>query len=342
MRSFRGCAVALALAMLSACDFGPKSRNGTPVPSQGNARAVSETGPSTENGNLAIQVPVGAVGGDYWIYVDGHIASGPPHGIAARQNPDIVLAARRSQEPTGEIVGSNGWSIATIDGPVLGITHENWDSSLADYLNASPKDRLHIFQETDVAVTPGSHTVEIAFLTQANHEAWNSLWPSFPFAISRKYTTDVQANHTAQIFAAIPDLWSPTAELSAAAALCPAAQPPDAKHLRDLFAAYAQDPIVVILRKSSFAMREPSERTAMLDLPPEQGGPREFDAGQIGDIVDAIVANHPLPTQDEISNCAKRYPILARSFASYGQTVALFASDMDSFRKFRDTLAQAR
>lgn len=292
-------------------------------------------------GHLDIQVPAGAVGGEYWIYVDGQIASVPPHGTADPQIPGIVVAARLRQDPSGTILGSDGWAIATSDGPVLGTTHEKWDDSLAGYLDTAPKDRLHIFQQTDIAVSPGSHTVEVVFVTQATHAAWNPTPPSFPFAITRKYPVDVAAGQTADIYVAIPDRWSNATDVPAARAFCPPSpQPPDAEDLRAKFAAYTEDPMVIVLRKASFAVRAPGDHTAMLDLPPELGGPRAFDAVQIGEIIDAMVASHALPSQDEVADCAKRYPIFASSFDAYRQTLALFASDMESFRKFRDNLVQ--
>src|SRR5262249_52754629 len=118
MRKFLIFAAPLMLLPLGSCDSKPKTQQSASAPVSAASPARDETGPGTEHGTIEVHVPAGVVGGDYWIYVDGHLAGGPPHDSIVTQSPDARLVPIATFEG-GHFAATNGWDIWGPKGVVL-------------------------------------------------------------------------------------------------------------------------------------------------------------------------------------------------------------------------------
>jgi hypothetical protein len=150
------------------------------------------------------------------------------------------------------------------------------------------------------------------------------------------------AGQTTKIFLAIPNGWSNVhAAIAAEAAFCPA-NPTAANYggLKTRYDRYMLDPLVKAVRDASAAPRGMSTRTVTLNLPPEQGGRREFDGAELAHIVDGIRAEHDFPRDEDVAECQSRYPEYADSYANYRQTLAVIDDDMASLQHFAGALGK--
>jgi len=122
---------------------------------------------------------------------------------------------------------------------------------------------------------------------------------------------------------------------------CPADVPsaPNRDQVKQKISAYKDDPIASALRTANARLSHP-KGVALLDLPSEQGGPREFDGTQILAMVAAISEHNDLPSQSDIQDCQHQYPQFSTSYAMYGDLIRLVDNELDSFRKFAASLKQ--
>ena len=74
--------------------------------------AAVAAGSSTDpgQGTLTVWVPTALVGGDYWVYIDGRIASAPPHSNSAGKN-GFIWPSQRHDDDNRAI----GWDIEVTD-----------------------------------------------------------------------------------------------------------------------------------------------------------------------------------------------------------------------------------
>jgi hypothetical protein len=257
-------------------------------------------------------VPAGVVGDKYWIYLNGDIVSAPPHATSDPTNHDLVVLG-----PTKG--GTKGWEIWTAKGRILKGQYGTWDDSIL-VNNFSVIRTLHIFQAVKLSLPAGKYVFEVAFLSHGS---------SFPFVITQKTDVDLPQNSLSEYYSGIPDDWSDTPEIEAVPTLCNGSSPPDTDQLKNWIKAYTDDKMVTLLRG---AVSQP-EGVVELNLPAEQGGSREFDASQIGYIVDRISYRHRHYNQRDIADCRRRYPQFSESYAAYATTISVVEKDIESFRK---------
>ena len=103
--------------------------------------------------------------------------------------------------------------------------------------------------------------------------------------------------------------------------------------------AYKDDPIAQALRAANARLSHPKD-VVRVDLPSEQGGPREFDGAQILAMVAAISEQYDLPSQNDIQECQRQYPQFSRSYAMYGDLIRFVDDELESFRKLAASVKQ--
>jgi hypothetical protein len=317
MRFFPACIAALSLALV-ACDSHDQSQK---TASSSQATPVESTSTSA-SGTIAVWVPAGVVGSDYWIYLNRRIVNAPPHSTENLNPGNFVLV--RTQ---------NGFEIVNADGLQLRAVDDSWDTNVEAYVASHPADGPHVFQEVDLTVQPGSYTLDAAYLSNTGDE--------FPFVFTRGQTIAVTAGQTTKVYLAIPNGWSDRHAFAAQAAFCPAkATAPDFEGLKSTVDRYMSDPLVKAVRDASAAARTGSAHSVVLNLAPEQGGQREFDGVELSHIIDGIQADHYFPSDEDVASCQNYYPEYASSYASYRQTLAVINNDMASLRRFADGLGK--
>jgi hypothetical protein len=305
------------------------------LPHTGQAASPKRHAPAT--GALRVWVPAAMVGDDYWIYLNGHVVSSPPHSATdPRTGAGLVTVATGKLDSHASREKNDGWAMWGTKGVVLRMHHENWDNTINNYLNSGSNESLHIFQAVELPLRGGTYTVEVAFLT-SGATGGSAYGSSFPFVISQKRELHVVKGETTRFYQAVPDDWSNTPALAMAVQLdrvCPRGPaPPDLDQLQRQIKEYLDDPMVKALRAVNTSTLSRSKGVVVLDLPPGKGGSREFNGGQIRHIVDAISATNDFPNQSDVTNCLNRYPQYSRSYAQYGKVIADIDHDLESFRK---------
>jgi hypothetical protein len=299
------------------------------------AQRASRQSPRSAIGNLKIWVPAGMIGDDYWIYVNGHLTSAPPHGPAIPKSKDFLTIQSGYVGSGGVMTRRDGWDLWTGDGLALAMRHEEYDNRLIPYINAG--DKLHVFQVVELPLAPETYTIEVALYSPSYSDHTER---SFPFVITRKYVVEVRPGQTTQLYPGVPDDWDSLGFYPARAVrgLCNVgAAPPDVDELKRLVTqlegivrAYMDDPMVKLLRGLDRPSLSRPKGTVVLDLPPAQGGPRELDATQVRAIAGAISARHAFPDRSAITECQRRFPQI-EAYAAYGKMIGDIESDMESF-----------
>ena len=101
------------------------------------ANADPKAPPGSGLGQLKVWVPVGVIHDNYWIYLNGHIVSAPPHHAPDAGSRNFV-----------SVKTHDGWEIWTKDGLILRSIHDQgWDNRYDPYaLSLASRDALHLFQ----------------------------------------------------------------------------------------------------------------------------------------------------------------------------------------------------
>ena len=299
------------------------------IPRQTNA--VLNGTPKPASARLTVWVPSGVVGNNYWIYVNGHILSAPPHPPS---DPDSGFVA---------VKGKKGWEILNQHGLVLREIHDyGWDRDFSPYdLDAESRDALHLFQSVELPLSAGKYKIDMTALFPGPFYK-----SSFPFAISAGWEVEIEPGKLKQLYLSIPDAWDRSSIMPASPAAqsnraCPSDVPsaPNRDQVKQKISAYKDDPIANALRTANARLSHP-KGVVLIDLPPEQGGPREFDGAQILAIVAAISEHNDLPSQSDIQDCQRRFPQFFKSYAMYGDLISFVDNELESFRKLAASLKQ--
>ena len=293
------------------------------------AHAASPKATRSAGGTLQVWVPAGSIGDDYWIYLDGHIVSAPPHN---------------TPEPTASLTMvkvASGWQLWGVKGLVLkSVGDEGWDRDYSPYdKDAATRDAWHLFQPLEFPLRAGSHKIDLVVLS------YGSLFKSsFPFVASSGWQKDIRKGKTTQLFLSIPNNFTNNAGVARAQPryrICPGAPaPPNLGELQGWIKEYLGDPMVKILRSASVTPHR--KGIVLLDLPAEQGGTREFDGKQVRNIADTITNRHDFPSQSDVNDCQHRFPQFSKSYAQYGKLLSVIDQDLESFRKLADELKENR
>jgi hypothetical protein len=318
------------------------------------AHAAAGQRPSNQNprsaiGKLKIWVPAGIIGDDYWIYLDGHLTSAPPHGTTNPRSNAFITVQIGNVGSGGKLTTKIGWDLWTRDGLALAIRHEEYDNHLLSYINSASGDSMHVFQPLLLSLAPGKHTVDVAMLSESFTDPIFVAMRSFPFAITRTYVADVRPGQTTQIYIGVPDNWSNSpAPISALliGGFCNGLSTPNVNelfsNLKSSVKSYFDDPMGKILRDASAAFTSRSRGVAVLDLPETLSGSREFDGRQIEEIADSISAHHSIPTHRDVMECRKKFPQYPEIYAEYDRMISFVESDKESLRKFGSSLGRGR
>ena len=301
----------------------------------GATRAHSQTSPkrhatSSRAGQLKIFVPVGMIGDDFWLYLNDHLESSPPHGTPEIADRDFIQVPLHK----GGINGPpNGWEIWGTKGRYLAMSQEIF-TGLNGFVHSGNKAVEQLFQPVVLTLKPAKYSLELVISSTGNRPN------SFPFVVTRKYEVTVPGGDTAQLYIAVPDNWSgtPTAMALPVNRVCPQAiwgqtpQAPDLDQLQRWINDYDSDPMVQVLHRA-VAARSARSKTVVLNLPPSQGGSREFDDRQVRNIVAALEGSHSLPTHREVKQCMEKAPQFTRTYTEYDRLLTDLDQEIESFRK---------
>jgi hypothetical protein len=278
-------------------------------------------------GTLAVEVPAGIIGTDYWVYVNKHIVSAPPHDDFASLNP-VQIAT-----PHGyNYVGPDGFLFST-EGNTYGRFADGIESTL--------------FQEVTVKLAPGNYVVEV--LAKARQREWTGS-RVFPFLVKdSRYTVQVEPGGTTTVRAVPPPGWGvPEAIGAAAAEMAPADARAIALRENDHFEAnakaYYADPVVKALVNTmiAFSSSPPFRPTVYVDLPETAGGPRELDATQIDLIVDAAVEQfHYHLEADQVAALKREAKGFDAFFDELAGRVEEFNKGIENLRTISEKLRRA-
>ncbi len=297
--------------------------------------AMSSTGadPAAAGaGTLKIFVPTGMVGDDYWIYLNGHLVSAPPHGTPREANDFLQIGMHK-----GGISGPpSGWELWDQKGLRLTMSNESF-RGLDEFLNSGGSAAQQYFQPAVLKLDAADYTVEVVMSSE--HKFYGPGESSFPFVVTRKYETSVRGGDTEQVYIAVPNNYS--SDMSIAAAInraCPggSSKAPDLDWLQKTMNEYGADPMVHALQRAAATQGSQPQNVVMLDLPSSQGGSREFDRNQIGRIVSIIAANHNLPSHGDVAACIDKAPQFSRAYTQYDRLLTVVDQEMDSFRKLAE------
>lgn len=291
----------------------------------------AEHAPKPAPARLTVWVPSGVVGNNYWIYVNGHIVSAPPHPPLDPASGFIAVKSKK------------GWEILNRHGLILREIHDDgWDRDFSPYaLDDESREALHLFQLVDLPLSAGKYTIDLAVLLPGPFYK-----SSFPFVISAGWDVEVEPGKPRQLYLSIPDAWENSSIMPASPAAqsnkaCPADVPsaPNRDEVKQKIRAYKDDPIAQALRAANARLSHPKD-VVRVDLPSEQGGPREFDGAQILAMVAAISEQYDLPSQNDIQECQRQYPQFSRSYAMYGDLIRFVDDELESFRKLAASVKQ--
>lgn len=299
------------------------------IPPQTNAAPA----PKPASARLTVWVPSGVVGNNYWIYVNGHIVSAPPHPTSDPGSGNFTAVKTKK-----------GWEVWNQHGLVLRMIHDDgWDRDFSPYaLDAESREALHLFQPVELPLSAGKYKIDIAVLLPGPFYK-----SSFPFVISAGWDVDVEPGKPTQLYLSIPDAWENSSIMPASPAAaqsnkaCPADVPsaPNRDEVKQKIRAYKDDPIAQALRAANARLSHPKD-VVLVDLPLEQGGPREFDGAQILAMVAAISEQYDLPSENDIQDCQRQYPQFSKSYSMYGDLIRFVDDELESFRKLAASLKQ--
>jgi hypothetical protein len=193
-----------------------------------------------------------------------------------------------------------------------------------------------LFQPVELALDPANYTLDLVISSPGNSYAG-----SFPFVVTRKYEMSVRRGATEQVYIAVPDNWNGL-DLTRALPVnkvCPRAiaggrpEAPDLDQLQRWITDYDNDSMVHVLQRGVATRGSRPKKVVVLDLPPSQGGSREFENRQIRDIVAALEDHHSLPTHEEVKQCMEKLPQFTRTYTEYDRLLTDLDQEIESFRK---------
>jgi hypothetical protein len=301
------------------------------------ATRVAEKSEEPGKGMLKIWVPAGAVGDDYWVYLDGHIVSAPP-----RRKRELIVDMMGSAVGPGEVrwLDFGNEHLAIRDGDFVDGEHFNKAIIISSYISRNidlqSGDAKHLFYPVDLPLQSGKYNVEVAYLLKG--------LGSFPFAVTRKYIADLRISERTQLFIGVPDAWSEFDPAVAQPLVCAFLPSPGGNSNADVLGLmtntmtrYLNDPMVQALRALNASVLSRPKGIVVLDLPAAQGGAREFDGSQVRYIANAILQEYEKrgPRHEDVARCRQSNPEFSQSYDEYDRLI----SDLESQLQFFHTLA---
>lgn len=217
--------------------------------------AEGETGAEADEPTATCRIGVPMYDPEYWLFIDGWMASAPPHD---------ELASDYSW-----VSEDGGWTFSDREGRLVKVNILGFQ----DYARSGAKEKAFFFQDFDLA--PGRHKVELLMLNNGG----------FPFVIStaqvdlktekaQELRLWVPANISRMPRAMASPIWAfPIGDWQGS---FDARQ----KFLKGRMTRWATDPVAVALSEALVGARlkAPDGPVVMVELPKERGGPREVDA----------------------------------------------------------------
>lgn len=264
--------------------------------------------PRSTKATLNVWVPGGFIGDKYWIYINGEIASAPPHSAIA--NVQTLIPIHPDSNPSQPISGYELWDK---DGFVFRMRNEDFDGpdTLQEFMTGKGKG---VFQKTSFKLRPGMYTVDVLMAHESS--------TSYPFSVTHKYYYELEEGTVSNAYIAVPNTWSDPKALSSGMRglfLCSSGskEKPDADLVERELTSINNDPVV----KEFMGLKPPpatERQTAILYLPDELGGTREYDGEQLRLMAKSIQANHNhYPQHDEVADCRMSLPQYAPIYDNF-------------------------
>jgi hypothetical protein len=276
--------------------------------------AAGESSVDAGQGTLIVWVPAGFTGDDFWVYLDGHLVSAPPHGTRKH-----ISMHFHGKDGAWLILNPNGiGGLLTENGYF--VDNDNYRSYLHANLNAESGDSKGLFYPLHFPIQHGTYTVEVAYLKNGTDQS------SFPFAISPKYQANVYPypSSVTELHIGVPDDWVFSEHGIPVMAPEGCVDKPNASYIMQQMKTYFDDPVVQALTVPQGYSN--SDGIVTLDLPLAQAGSRGYDSAQIKYIASAILDRYYNidhgPSQSYIDDCKNSHPEWSLSFDEYGRIIS--------------------
>lgn len=232
-------------------------------------------GGSGAEGTLTVWVPAGFTGDNFWIYLDGHLVSAPPHGSGKKtpmgfHGQDGAWLILPGGIPSG-LLSRNGQFVDS----------ETYRSYLHTNLNVKSGDSKGVFYPVTIPIQTGRYTVEVAYLSNDPNRS------SLPFAFSPKYIANVAAGSSTELHIGVPNDWTNSEPAISVMPPMNCNDKPDVSYVAREIHTYLNDPVVQALIQ--YQASSNADGIVTINLPPALGGSREYDSAQIKHVASAIL-----------------------------------------------------
>jgi hypothetical protein len=276
-------------------------------------------------GWLTIWVLAGAVGDNYWVYINGHIVSAPPRKKEPLENIQVDGTLDGKLHIYYE---DGGRSLTTIYSDQQFTT--NTRSYIDRFLNPTSGDASHLFYPVNLRLASGEYEVEVAYLS---HLHWSHFGNnSFPFVTTKTHIAKVSTGQRTQTFVTVSTEWSTLSSgaLGPTSACGSDDGRPNLDYVSKRLKDFTNDPGVQALRGQDISSL--SRPIVAVNLQVPQGGVREFDSTQIKYIANEILANYgDLPNHAGVADCKKKHPQFSKAYHEYDKLISDFEKQLEIF-----------
>lgn len=301
------------------------------APVVAHAQATAKKGASPTI--LSVLVPAGAIGNNYYVYVDRKIAARPPHKPVGQP-----LALMLVQTDTAnEFRDANGRVLRSVNG--------EWDTESTTRLSdRSWRSTLGLFNLIEIAVQPGRRVIEILVLPRDSLLAERQLSARKPWLITRPLEVSVDPGQRRELVIPPPlEIDGLVALMARATGPCvgvPLASNgmPDIDWLGKRKDAYLNDPLVSAMLLVDKGKLLASNGLMRIKLPQELGGERELDEVLVPYLAKVILWRHDFPSRKSVEGCKKVSPQHASVFDQYSSTVNALREQQRQFEELATLL----
>lgn len=305
-----------------------------------NSSRVAPSGPALEavaangtkddagegRGTLKVWVPAEVVGEDYWVYLNGHIVSAPPHGIDTSRLIVMSSIEDDAKKPSGWFISSTDWTFVVRHGSFL--MTDSFRNYIKQNLSNTSTDSQGLFYLVSLPLHAGQYTVQIAYRSKNGS--------SYPFALGNRYITRVDTREIKQLYVGIPDEWARFENARAAMSNASCDERPDVRYLLKQMNTYLSDPVVEALTASQESSPSGQDGNVMLGLPLSEGGTREYDRAQIRLMANAILSAYydiDHKSRDSyVDDCRNSHPEWSASLDEYEKTQGVIKRALEPIR----------
>ena len=282
---------------------------------------------------LSVLVPAGAIGNNYYVYVDRKIAARPPHKPVGQ--PRALMLVQTDTE--------NGFWDA--NGRVLRSVNGEWDTQSRTRLSDPAwRSTLGLFNLIDITVQPGRRVIEILALPPDSLPVERQLSARKAWLITGPLEVSVGPGQKRELVIPPPlEIDGLVAYMIRATGPCVGVRRasngmPDIDWLGKQKDAYLNDPLVRAMLRVDKAKLGASNGLMRINLPQDLGGERELDEVLVPYLAQVILWRHVFPSRESVEGCKKFAPQHASVFDQYSSTVNVLREQQRQFEELATLL----